>query len=252
MLAIVAYAWFGTLGLRDVTPREGQSGTLLPMAVPRNYSTIIGEDAFWSLVNRYYDPATAQWMSVDPAVATTGQPYVFTGADPINLRDPLGLSGGVLSPKRVKACEKHPNARGCAAWKMVRDNSIGGKIYEANPYNHGFFGKLQTVLSYSVFALPVVAAAPAAVAGAGTASVALGGTSGVATIGAGLASALLGNPAEQATVEDYVVMAPLATALQNIEVGNPSDFDFLHNFYLFTEGFYDYSQQSGQVYHDVP
>ena len=27
------------------------------------------------LVNRYYDPSTYQFLSVDPAVATTGQPY---------------------------------------------------------------------------------------------------------------------------------------------------------------------------------
>jgi hypothetical protein len=30
-------------------------------------------------------------LSVDPDLVTTGQPYVFTGGDPVNLTDPLGL-----------------------------------------------------------------------------------------------------------------------------------------------------------------
>ena len=44
-----------------------------------------------SVVNRYYDPTTDQFMSVDPQVATTGQPYVFTNDNPLNATDPLGL-----------------------------------------------------------------------------------------------------------------------------------------------------------------
>jgi RHS repeat-associated protein len=45
------------------------------------------------LVNRYYDPSTDQFLSVDPDVAETGQPYAFTGDDPLNETDPLGLKG---------------------------------------------------------------------------------------------------------------------------------------------------------------
>jgi RHS repeat-associated protein len=43
------------------------------------------------LINRYYDPATAQFLSIDPDVATTGQPYSYTGDDPLNATDPMGL-----------------------------------------------------------------------------------------------------------------------------------------------------------------
>ena len=43
------------------------------------------------LINRYYDPTTDQFLSVDPDVATTDQPYVFTNDDPLNAEDPLGL-----------------------------------------------------------------------------------------------------------------------------------------------------------------
>jgi RHS repeat-associated protein len=42
------------------------------------------------LIDRYYDPATDQFLSVDPYVAETGQPYAFTGDDPLNGTDPLG------------------------------------------------------------------------------------------------------------------------------------------------------------------
>jgi hypothetical protein len=42
-------------------------------------------------VDRYYDPSTAQFLSIDPDVAETGQPYAFTGDDPLNSTDPLGL-----------------------------------------------------------------------------------------------------------------------------------------------------------------
>jgi hypothetical protein len=50
-----------------------------------------------SVFNRYYDPTTDQFLSVDPAVAQTNQPYVFTNDNPLNATDPLGLCGGVLS-----------------------------------------------------------------------------------------------------------------------------------------------------------
>jgi hypothetical protein len=32
-------------------------------------------------------------MSIDPDVATTDQPYVFTNDDPLNMTDRLGLAG---------------------------------------------------------------------------------------------------------------------------------------------------------------
>jgi RHS repeat-associated protein len=43
------------------------------------------------LINRYYDPSTDQFISIDPAVAQTDQPYVFTNDNPLNSVDPLGL-----------------------------------------------------------------------------------------------------------------------------------------------------------------
>jgi hypothetical protein len=43
------------------------------------------------VINRYYDPASYQFISVDPKVGMTLQPYTFVGGDPLNESDPLGL-----------------------------------------------------------------------------------------------------------------------------------------------------------------
>ena len=40
---------------------------------------------------RWYDPGTGQFMSVDPDLAETGQPYAYAGDDPVNEVDPSGL-----------------------------------------------------------------------------------------------------------------------------------------------------------------
>lgn len=49
------------------------------------------ETGFQYLQARYYDPATQQFMSVDPLVDQTGQPYAYTTDDPLNMIDPWGL-----------------------------------------------------------------------------------------------------------------------------------------------------------------
>ena len=42
-------------------------------------------------INRYYDPSTDSFISVDPHLQQTDQPYVFVNGDPLNAEDPLGL-----------------------------------------------------------------------------------------------------------------------------------------------------------------
>jgi RHS repeat-associated protein len=48
---------------------------------------------FYYLRARYYDPSTAQFLTVDPDVATTLSPYGYVAGDPLNAGDPSGLCG---------------------------------------------------------------------------------------------------------------------------------------------------------------
>ena len=50
------------------------------------------------VLNRYYDPATGQFPSVDPAIDFTGQPYAYVADDPTNATDPQGLGSSWSSP----------------------------------------------------------------------------------------------------------------------------------------------------------
>ena len=43
---------------------------------------------------RTYDPTTAQFLSVDPLVDETGEPYGYAGDNPVNRSDPTGLAEG--------------------------------------------------------------------------------------------------------------------------------------------------------------
>ncbi len=44
-------------------------------------------------IGRYYDPTTGQFLSVDPLVAQTSEPYSYVAGDPINATDPDGACG---------------------------------------------------------------------------------------------------------------------------------------------------------------
>lgn len=50
-----------------------------------------GESGLYYLRARYYDPSTGQFISRDPAVATTREAYAYVGDNPLNATDPAGL-----------------------------------------------------------------------------------------------------------------------------------------------------------------
>ena len=68
---------------RDERPNPGsrrQPPQARPLRIPGH-----------SPVGRYYDPETGQFLTVDPLVDQTGQPYAYIKGNPVNLMDPSGL-----------------------------------------------------------------------------------------------------------------------------------------------------------------
>jgi RHS repeat-associated protein len=105
--SITAVAPAGTAGAVDVTVTAPSNTGLLEQATYSLYGqqTIqVGSDVtpfgfqgsytdpsgFIYLINRYYDPSSHQFLSIDSDVAATGQPYQYTGDDPLNATDPSG------------------------------------------------------------------------------------------------------------------------------------------------------------------
>ena len=50
------------------------------------------ESGLYYLRARYYDPTTAQFLTLDPAVATTLSPYGYVAGNPLNATDPTGMT----------------------------------------------------------------------------------------------------------------------------------------------------------------
>ncbi len=82
VVATVTYSPYGR-------PAATSGGAVSPLGFAGGYTD--AESGFLYLQHRYYDPATAQFLSVDPLVAQTLQPYVYAGNDPVNGNDPSGL-----------------------------------------------------------------------------------------------------------------------------------------------------------------
>ena len=80
------------------------------------------------LNNRYYDPTTGQFLSVDPLVAVTGDPYLYAGGNPTTRSDPSGLDPGGCHNGRPNAvsgaCESVSTHS-----QFTVDGSLGGKSF---------------------------------------------------------------------------------------------------------------------------
>jgi len=50
------------------------------------------------MLNRWYDPETAQFLTADPLALLTQQPYGMAQDDPVNITDPTGLCPGIAAP----------------------------------------------------------------------------------------------------------------------------------------------------------
>ena len=93
----------------DAWGNPGSAGGLTA-ATPFGYASgYTDPDGLIYLLNRYYDPATGQFTSVDPELAQTLQPYAYTGGDPVSETDPTGLAT--------------VNLRGVASWAAANVTS---------------------------------------------------------------------------------------------------------------------------------
>ncbi len=82
-----------------------------------------------SVLNRYYDPSTDSFISVDPDVQQTDQPYVFTKDDPLNATDAVGFgpqANEALATSlsalaaRLKALARNPSSANKAAMNALK------------------------------------------------------------------------------------------------------------------------------------
>jgi RHS repeat-associated protein len=100
------------------------------------------------LINRYYDPSTGQFISVDPAVNQTLAPYSYTDGNPVSQTDPTGeqnicpspdgCSGGTPPYATGKCANAVPSCRydwalnaTMSEWQNIIDSSEFYKIYAA-------------------------------------------------------------------------------------------------------------------------
>ena len=118
-------------------------------ALPRSRSEAFCSRHRRQLVNRYYDPATEQFISVDPLVSATGQPFSYAGDDPVNGSDPIGLSpdkSARQQPKSFTDAEQTAwdecnagNQAACRsdAYQRALDKSVTNGKYGYNPNGVG-------------------------------------------------------------------------------------------------------------------
>lgn len=104
---------------------------------------------------RYYDPATAQFLTRDPAEAYSHQPYAYANNNPANLTDPTGLIFGIPgTPSIGEIGSAISNAAAGALDGLTGGLStqIAGKVFGFNPACADFgagFGTGQFIGKYT-------------------------------------------------------------------------------------------------------
>ncbi|MGH9152960.1 MAG: RHS repeat-associated core domain-containing protein [Acidimicrobiales bacterium] len=113
VLATFTYDAYGQL--------QGRTGSATtPFGFAGEYSD--AETGFVYLRARYYDPATGQFLSRDPLIDVTQDPYGYTGNNPINRTDPTGENW--LSDRASEAVSAAGNALDSVA-PVVRNVASG-------------------------------------------------------------------------------------------------------------------------------
>ncbi len=87
----------GTYAYSPQGRTTAHTGTSTPLQYGQGYTD--AETGLIYLKARYYDPATAEFLTVDPLIETTGSPYAYAAGNPVNASDPSGqwsLLGAVV------------------------------------------------------------------------------------------------------------------------------------------------------------
>ncbi len=105
---------------------EGASTT--PLGFDGQYTS--SDTGLIYLQARVYDPATAQFLTIDPMVSLTQQPYAYVGDNPLNLADPNGFEAVPLPAPVAGGCAAAPEVCGAAAAGGV-DVWLGIKVFNA-------------------------------------------------------------------------------------------------------------------------
>jgi len=128
------------------------------------------ESGLYYLRARYYDPATAQFLTSDPDMGLTMSPYAYALGSPLNLADPSGLCAWYDAPCLATAAANAAVHAGTSAAGAVGGavksgwNATGGQVVNAaqhacvrNPFGgDNGNGGCQTVLSTSQGATALV------------------------------------------------------------------------------------------------
>lgn len=94
LLTSYTYDAYGRATTTTLSHTSGVDATVL--TTPIGYAGGLSDTptGLLYLLNRYYDPYTGQFLTRDPALDVTGQPYTYTLDDPVDRTDPLGLCWG--------------------------------------------------------------------------------------------------------------------------------------------------------------
>ena len=86
------------------------------------------------LQNRYYSPATAQFLTRDPLDALTRSAYGYVDGNPLNRADPSGLDWGCLGNYCLSDGLKGAANFGAGAADFVTSTLTGGSVRVKAPY----------------------------------------------------------------------------------------------------------------------
>lgn len=132
------YTPFGSVSAKTGT-------TTTPLQYGGGYTD--AETGYIYLLNRYYDPATGQFTSVDPLIDATQAPYSYTDNDPLNQADPTGqcpwcvevLVGAAIGGGSDLAFQVVGNlSSGCPALSNISWGEVGTSAVTGATFALGF------------------------------------------------------------------------------------------------------------------